>query len=142
MKPIVTLKADNVGMICVFIGNTKFGVFDQIDGNDADYCWFPCSTEKLSGDAIIVIGEKLSELNAQQKGVKDVEQELVDVKDLYLISGDDGTVHIVSAKDTGDATSSYEAQVRNDCRYPDEDVGMIFVTVCVQPLKQAIENHI
>ena len=145
MKPIVTLITDNVDMINVYIGDAKFGVFDQIDGKESDYCWFPRSTEKLSGDAIMAIGEKLNELNAQRKGEAESEKVFADVQNLYLVSGrvsgdDDDTVHIVSGKDIGDAVSTFEEQLRHDSRYPDEN-GQVYINTS-QPLSYAIDQNI
>lgn len=147
MKPVVTLITDKVDMINVYIGDAKFGVFDQIDGKESDYCWFPRSTEKLSGDAIMAIGEKLNELNAQRKDEAGSEQEKVfaDVHNLFLVSGrvcgdDDDTVHIVSGNDIGEAVSTFEEQLRHDSRYPDE-AGQVYINTS-QPLNYAIEQHI
>lgn len=147
MKPVVTLITDKVGMINVYIGDAKFGVFDQIDGKESDYCWFPRSTEKLSGDAIMAIGEKLNELNAERKGEAQSESTKVfaEVHNLFLVSGrvcgdDDDTVHIVSGNDIGDAVSTFEEQLRHDSRYPDEN-GQVYINTS-HPLSYAIDQHI
>ncbi|HGS5694436.1 TPA: hypothetical protein ACMDWD_003381 [Vibrio cholerae] len=59
----VQLKSDNVGGYKIFISGTNFGSFDQINGNDTPFCYFPKLTDRMTGDHWIVIGHALNNIN-------------------------------------------------------------------------------
>lgn len=61
---IEVIENTKTGVLDIFIDKVCFGTFDDIDV-DGQLCYFPKRNDQLTGDHLILIGQKLNELNGQ-----------------------------------------------------------------------------